>query len=928
MSYEIRLLGSWRFRTSQGDVPVPAGQLRVLLTSLALSANQPVPTHSLVEQLWPERPPIRAVGTVHMYVSRLRRLLGPGLIHTQPRGGGYQLAIPVDAVDVHRFRHLLWQAARVDSVDEELALLRSALGLWRGAPFADLYSTWLDREVVPRLTEEWVAATSRRIGIELAAGQPEPFIAELRDLTSRYPVRESLWELLITALHRAGRRAEALDTYQRVRTTLRDELGIEPREQLVQVHREILLDGGDTAGSLRQLPHDIARFTGRSAELARLDELLAQDEPAGREPVPTIIAIDGAPGVGKTTLAVHWAHQVARRYPDAQLYVNLRGYGPGDPVPPEAAAERMLRALGIRRELIPSDLDERSALLRSTLSGYDALILLDNARNSEQVRALLPGGRGLVVVTSRAQLRELSIQDGARRVTLDPLPRQQSVDLLAAAVGNRWVAEDPTATATIVELCDRLPLALAIVAERAQRAGSLAAVMTELANEHARLDQLDTGGGSSLRATLSWSYRALDTDAAAMFGRLGLLPASDIELRTAAALADVPVAHARITLDQLVSTHLVEQQRPDRYELHDLIRLYASEIAEREDVADRAAAIRRVLDWYLHTAVSADQMLMPHRCRRFLVPYKPITEPPEFSSAQQARTWFQQEYECLRSVVAWAFDNGFAGHAWRIALAMGTFFGYMIPWRDNMDFYTSVLVAAEKSGEVVGQAYLFNMVGCIHHGNDDRVTAQSYLERSLASFQSVSHSRGEAMAMANLGLVHGELGDTDTALSCGTQAIHLFGQIDNRRGTALSLDNIGTAHLTAGQYPQAVEHFQQALEIFHQLGDLEFEAITQHHLAHAHTKLRHFSRSTRAYRQAISLYRTAGNRRAEAVALADFAATLTEAGHPTIARSLWQTALPTLTEFAHPRSQEIEAILDATQSTELRGTSPPGQGSG
>lgn len=564
MSHELRVLGPWEFRGHDGDIRVPAGRLRVLLTSLALSANQPVGVDTLAEHVWPDRLPVRARGSLHTYVGRLRKLVGSDLIRTQP-GGGYRLTLGPEAVDLHRFRHLLDLARQAGTHDRELTLLRTALALWRGTPFAELYSTWLDRDVMPRLTEEWLAATARRIELELDAGPATPLVVELHELTRRYPTREALWHLLITALHRDGRRAEALDAYQRIHTALRQELGIEPGERLVALQREVLLDGDPTPEAVpvpvpRQLPHDIAHFTGRAEELATLATLARHDH------VPTIVVLDGPPGIGKTGLAVHWAHHAAAEYPDGQLYLDLHGHGHGEPVTPATALAAMLRSLGVPGAGIPIALAERAALLRSTLAGRRVLILLDNAHDAEQVRPLLPGGPGLVLVTSRDQLRGLTVHHGAHRLTVPPLSQRDSVRLLTAGTG--------TATATeLAALCDGLPLALCVAAERAARAGSFAEVAAAMAD--GELDPV-------LRTAFSWSYRTLGADAAALFRRLGLHPAGEIGVATAATLAGVPAAKVRTILDQLVAANLVTHHGHDRYRLPGLLRLYAKEMAGTE----------------------------------------------------------------------------------------------------------------------------------------------------------------------------------------------------------------------------------------------------------------------------------------------------------------------------------------------------------
>jgi DNA-binding SARP family transcriptional activator/tetratricopeptide (TPR) repeat protein len=909
VGHDVRLLGSWELRIDRELVPVPGVRLRILLTSFALSANQTVGVDTLVEQLWPDQAPEQPRRSLHTYVGRLRKLLGPDLIITAP-GGGYRCTIEPEAVDLHRFRALLKRTALATTTHDELDLLRSALGLWRGIPFADLYSTWLDREVTPRLTEEWFAATGRRIELELATGHAAPLIAELRDLTDRYPTREFLWHQLISALHKAGRRADALDAFQQVRRALRDELGIEPGKALVQLQHEILVGGAaqpkDAEQAPRQLPSDLARFTGRDEELATLDGLL----PAASGPAaPTIISITGPPGIGKTTLAVHWAHRVAHRCPDAHLYLNLRGYGRGEPLQPGAAVETLLRALGVDTARIPADVDERSALLRSRLADRAVLIVLDNARDAEQVRPLLPGTGGLVIVTSRGQLRGLSITNDVHRVPLNPLPRKQSVELLASRLGAGWVEAEPEAAAALVELCDRLPLALAIVAERAHRVGSLSGVVTALRGEQARLDELDTGEENpdiSLRATLSWSYRALSDEAAGMFRKLGLHPANDIDVRAASALAGVP---AGPLLDQLVAANLAEQPHPNRYELYDLVRLYATEVAGQESRAESDAAMRRVLDWYLNAAVSADTVLLPHRMRYFLDLSTPDIPPPRFATIRAARAWFEEEYECLCSVTGWAVRHGFAGHAWRIAIAMTTFFHHANRWPDGDEFYRSAVAAARVAGEPLGEGWSLNSVAFMYLDRGDVVTARSYVEQAGAVLRSASDRIGEAMALGNLSLLNGRLGDLDAALRDAKRALALNEELDNPRGIAENFDNMGVAYLTAGEYQLAVDCFKQALEVIDRLGDFQVLSLGQLNLAKAYAGLRDFPNSARAFRRAITLHRTRGNHGWAAIVLADFGSMLVEAGHPDIARAMWRGALATLTEYGDPRADEVRALL-------------------
>jgi hypothetical protein len=502
----FQILGSWQVSAAGEPVAVPAGRLRVLLAVLVASAGGWVATDVLAVRLWPDRALPNERANIHTYVARLRRLLGPDSIRTS--SDGYQLDTAGSSADLWEFRDLIRRSGEAGRVEDELALLREASTLWRGAPFTGVESEWLDREVVPRLADQRLAAVERRMDLERRLGLPGPATVG--------------------------------------------------------------------SGAIRQLPPAIATFTGRP-ELARLRRLATAARSDGTRPT-RVVAIEGAPGIGKTTLAVHFAHAVASAYPDVQLYLNLCGHGPDAPLAPSAAAGALLRGLGVRSGLIPTGTDARAALLRGAFAGRRVLVVLDNVRDADQVRPLLPGGDSLVVVTSRNQLPSLAVRDGALRLTLEPLPSREALTLLAAAYGRDGVAAEPGSAARLVEWCAGHPLALAIVAERAQRAGGLARVERAVADERARLDLFDGGDGdpyNDLWVTLSWSYRALGHDAAHMFRALGLHPPGEIVPAGAAALAGLPQSRAGAALESLAAAHLLRQRRPRRYEMHPVIRWYA-----------------------------------------------------------------------------------------------------------------------------------------------------------------------------------------------------------------------------------------------------------------------------------------------------------------------------------------------------------------
>ncbi|WP_173082076.1 AfsR/SARP family transcriptional regulator [Phytohabitans rumicis] len=919
MDVRFRILGPWEVRAGGRAVSVPAGKMRVLLAALLVSAGESVSVDLLAARLWPERAPRRERATVHTYVARLRRLLGPFAIQTAR--DGYQLAVAVDRIDLWAFRDLLRRAAETgDGSEGELKLLRQGLALWRGRPFTGVESVWLDREVVPLLEDEWSAAAERRMDLELRSGQSSAVIPELRDLVRVHPTRESLWARLIDALHRSGRRVEALEAYRQVRAALVDELGIEPGGALQEVHARVLRDGASAAppveaGATRQLPHDVAHFTGR-AELEQLHRLTAAMGGDERR-LTRIVALDGAPGIGKTTLAVHFAHSIAPAYPDLQLYLNLRGYGPGEPVSPSAAVEALLRGLGVRSDLIPPGADERAALLRSTLAGRRVLMLLDNARDAGQVRALLPGGDSLVIVTSRNQLRGLSVRDGAHRVTLGPLRPGEALALLASAYGPDGVAAESGPAAHLVELCAGHPLALAIVAERAQRAGGLTRVVRALTDERARLDVFRDGDGdphNDLWVALSWSYRALSPDAAGMFRKLGLHPADEVSLAAAAALSGLPVHRAERVLDHLVAAHLVQQRRPGRYELHDLVRWYAREQASRdESEPERVRAVHRLLDWYLHAAVAADSRLLPHRRRDYVAPYLPQATPPRFADVTTAMAWFEEEYDGIRSVIRWAHDNGWSGHSWRIVMSMIAFFERRIPLHDAIELHGWAVAAAAVAGERIGEGYVLNALGCMCYYKGDPAAA-GHFQAALTCFQDAGDARGEAMVLGNLGLAYGEQGDHETARWYASRALAYCEKIGYDCGRALNLDNLGVALQAAGDYDAAIDCHVRAQAINRELDQVNGEATNQHHLGRAYLALGRHRQALHAFRRSIGMFRSLGNPRFEAMVRVDVGKSLFLAGHAELARAAWDGAVATLKEFDDPQAREVSDAIATLQA--------------
>jgi len=576
--------------------------------TLLLHANRPVSVDRLTAALWPGGLPLSAAGNLRTYMSALRRALRLGDRDSLPRltvqSGGYRLELRPSELDLLVFANLAadgFQALHRGDPAGAAALLQGALGLWRGQAAEDVA---VDGEAAITLTgleERRLAAEEALAEAQLALGADAQLIARLQGLVAQYPLRERPWGQLMTALCRTGRQAEALAAFRELRRRLADELGVEPDPSLRRLQQQILR--GDTLGSPSprpvriavqvppaQLPPDITGFTGRVAQLRRLDQALAANR-AGRLKAPAIWAISGMAGVGKTALAVHWAHQVAEQFSDGQLHVDLRGYAPTPARDPLDVLTRLLHALGVPGEQVPGELDDAAAMHRSLLACKRMLILLDNAATSEQVRPLLPGSPGcLVLVTSRNRLPGLAARDGAARVTLDPLTLAEALALLQKILGPGRVDAEPDAAAEIAARCGRLPLALRIAADRAADRvhRTLAGLAGQLAATRGRLDVLaaEDDANTTVRSVFSWSYQALAPDAARMFRLLGLHPEAEVSVPAAAELAVTTQTAASRLLDQLAGAHLLEETTPGRYRLNGLLRIYAAERADTESAKD------------------------------------------------------------------------------------------------------------------------------------------------------------------------------------------------------------------------------------------------------------------------------------------------------------------------------------------------------
>jgi tetratricopeptide (TPR) repeat protein/DNA-binding XRE family transcriptional regulator len=621
-------------------------------------------------------------------------------------------------------------------------------------------------------------------------------------------------------------------------------------------------DGGDRGGRVvpRQLPGWVRHFTGRAGELASLTRLLDTANAGGRGMV-VVSAIGGTAGVGKTALAVHWAHQVADQFPDGQLYVNLRGYDPDRPVPPADALAWFLRALGVAGQDIPATMEERAAWFRSLLAGRRVLVVLDNAGYEEQVRSLLPGSSACVtVVTSRDALAGLVARDGATRLDLDLLPPAEAAGLLQALIGPRAEA-DPAATEALAGQCCRLPLVLRVASElaAARPHDSLASLVAELTDQQRRLDLLDTGGDprTAVRTVLSWSYQHLEADAARMFRLAGLHPGPDLDAYAAAALTgSTTVDQARRLLARLARGHLIHATGPGRYAMHDLLRAYAAGQAAAQDGQDAArAALTRLFDHYLHTAAAAMDTLVPaeqHRSPRISQPGTPI---PPMTDPAAARAWLDGDQAALIAATVHAAEHGWPGHATNLAATLFRYLDTGGHYPEGITVHTCARRVARRIGDRVAEARELNSLGVMNCRQARYPQAARYWRQALDLFRQSGDQAGEAYVLGNLGEVALLQSRYVQATRHLRQAIPLFRQAGDTTGEAYALNSFGEIDARQGRYTQAIRHYQQAQDLFRQTGDRTGEAYTLSNLCDVDLRQGRYPQAICRVRQALDLFR-------------------------------------------------------------------------
>lgn len=950
MTIEFGMLGEIQAHVGGTAVDLGPARQRCVLAALLTDVNRAVPVDGLVSRVWGAHPSPGARSTLYSYLSRLRQALGSAADASssgaaiERRPGGYALLTDPDRVDLHLFRDLVGRARAAED-GPAAALFKQALGLWRGEPFATLDTPWCN-SLRESLLEERHACLLDRNDVLLRHGRHAALLSELASCLDRYPLDERLAAQYMLALYRSGRTADALRCFDRIRRALAEELGSDPGPELRRRHQQVLTNdpsigapsdapaSAPVAGAVaasgiglsrdrtapRQLPSS-GLFVGRSAEMNELDKALdGAGRPGGSA---TVCAISGGGGVGKTSLAVHWAYRAVDRFPDGQLYVDLRGFSPsGEPLAPATAVRGFLDALGVDPGSIPADLQALTGLYRTLVADRRMLVVLDNARDVDQVTALLPGGAGCaVLVTSRRRLTGLAVNHGAHLLPLDVLTPYESRDLLGRHLGEDRLAADPAAVTSVLEHCAGLPLAISIAGARAAVGSgpALAALAEELQDQSARLDALDAGDlSANVRAVCRVSYRGLTDRAAEAFRLLGAAGAApEIGLAAAAGLLGRPPAAARMTLRELETVHLVQQPAPNRYSMHDLIRLYAAERAVEDQTQEsRERALRRLVDFYLHTGYACDVILSPFE--HHALELEPVLDGVtlELPADQSAvMSWFRAEHAGLVAAQLVAGLHGWDRLVWQLARVVDGFLWRQGRLHEHLALWRTGLAAAERLGEGLALAWAHRRLAHAYAraGRHDR--AVNHADRALAAAEkamdvteqarihdviawswakqgddreALEHVRhtlrlqrqgGDPLAQANalnaVGWYEARLGEYRQALIHCEESLEIHRRHGFRDGEACTLDSLGFIAHAAGRHDEALAHYERARVLFHDLGNLYEEANTLANLGDVHLALGRPDRARDQWRRAAGLFRVQ-HRAKEAGILEDKSASTTD----------------------------------------------------
>lgn len=921
----VEVLGKVRASLGGREVELGSPLCTSLFALLALGGNEPVARADLIDGLWGDEPPHAADASLYTYVSLLRRSMSGHDDLLQRARPGYVLRVDggpdssAFEAGIKRAEHL----RTAGDVDGAVGEWDAALARWHGTPLDGLPGPGcaLHRE---RLNVLRLTAVADRAEAMLALGRHAELVNELAGPVEEEPLWERLRWLWMLTLYRCGRRGDALKSYEDIRARIAEEAGLDPGAELVRLAQQITaedvaLDRSSVAEPADEvtvrpalLPDELPAFVGREKEISRL--LAVCDTPSR---TVVISAIDGAAGIGKTTLAVHVGHRLAERFADGQLHVNLNGFDPvRSPMSSGEALTRLLRALGIAASAIPGSVEEKAALYRSTLAERRMLVLLDNAVSSDQVRALLPGSPGsLVLVTSRSRLGGLVVRDGAQRVTLGVFGESESLDLLALAIGRDRVDGEPHAASELASLCGHLPLALRIVGERiaSMPTQSLAAAVTELSDAPRRLDFLATGDDewTAVRTALSWTYGALKPPAARLFRLLGLHAGLDFSVDAASELIGEPSRVTRQLLDVLHGLHLVEQSRRDRFQFHDLVRLCAAERSQDEPENERAACVARQHNWYLRMAHAANFKLTPARYDWNLAWLK--GPPSEFGSYDEALGWLETERANLVAVVHQAEGMGEDLVAMRLPIGLNQLFALGKQWDEWEATMKVAVAAAQRIGNREFETKALNRLAICNFDRGDLAEGLEPARKALEIDIQIERDAqsGQCRQLCNIGAACTRLDRLDDAVEALLKALAIAEKIDERFAIGLASCNIAAAYIRLGQTDEALRHAERGVEVFGELDGKFDEAYGWTVLGEVHTARGDHRLAIDAYRSALVLRRSVADPFGEALALCGMAESLRGMGDMTASRSAALNAYVILDRLGAREVERARALLAA-----------------
>jgi DNA-binding SARP family transcriptional activator len=949
-------------RAWRGDELIATGapQQRALLAALLLRGGRTATASELLDAVWGETQPNTALAALRSYAFRLRKALGSQALVTD--SGGYALRLDDDMLDARVAEQLAAEADKIRASDPAGARerLASAVALWVGEPLAGLPGPFAEAQR-DRLTQWRAALIESLLELDLELGAHAEAVSKLTAASAEHPLRERLRALLMLALYRSGRQAEALGVYADTRRLLAEELGIDPSAELKDLHQRILEADPSLAapaGSAptspevvrpAQLPAIVPDFTGRAAVVRELAGQLASA--ASEHGVMAVSAVAGIGGVGKTTLAVYVAHAAREAFPDGQLYVDLQGTSPR-PSEPEAVLASFLRALGLADAAIPDSLADRAALFRSTLDGRRVLALLDNAYDAAQIRQLLPGTPGCAaLVTSRVRMVDLA---GAHLVDLDVMSPEEALELFTRIAGEERVSSERQAALDVVAACGFLPLAIRIAAARlaARRTWTVSVLARKLGDQRRRLDEL-RAGDLAVKATFALGYGHLSPAQARAFRLLSLPDGPDISLPAAAAALDLDVYEAEELLEALVDISLIESAAPARYRFHDLLRLYARECAERDEAGpERCAALSRVMDFYLASAACTYEWENPGD--RVLDHLAPTTHPGlTFEDREEALEWLFSESQDLLATVQQAADDGCEGlmrRAVDLLLVTQDLMESGVYARQYEQATRALVSTAQDLGDPVVQGrgrvllgQLLCMSGRFQQAEtesaqamvqglaaDDPITRSyapnlrgivalygrrteegtRYLEQALATFRADGNRHGEAATLSNLARAQTEASDIRGALASTELAVRIYRELGAGFRLGNGLYAMGTALTTAGQLGEAVDCLNESLDIFREARQQLWESMALFRLAKAHLAAGRWRQAAAFAEQALPLLRETGGEWRVANDLTLLGQALVGMGQPIRAHACWHDALGIFTALGAPEADEVRALID------------------